>query len=181
MDDKTRDFEAMMRAQGPKIYTLALRLAGRESDAHDIAQEAFIKAYEHWGQFRGEAEISTWLYRICINCWKNRVRYERRRSFWKHFSLDRSGSEDDEDSVPREIAANEAPLDASMETSDRQQQVRTALAALEPQDRAILVMRDMEDRPYEEIAELLDVPLGTVKSRLARSREKLKNRLKNYV
>jgi RNA polymerase sigma factor (sigma-70 family) len=101
MDAKKQAFEAMMRANGPKIYTLALRLSGREADAQDIAQEAFIKAFEHWDDFRGEADAATWLYRICVNCWKNRVRYERRRSFWKHFSLDGGGDRADEDALVR--------------------------------------------------------------------------------
>ena len=59
-----------MRANGPKIYTLAVRLTGNVSDGQDLAQETFVKAYEHWDHFRGEADAGTWLYRICVNGWK---------------------------------------------------------------------------------------------------------------
>src|SRR5258708_32998459 len=90
------DFEPMMRANGPRIYTLAARLTGNLTDGQDLAQETFVKAYERWEGFRSESDVSTWLYRICVNCWKNWVRYERRRSFWKHFSLDsRDGTGED--------------------------------------------------------------------------------------
>ena len=99
------------------------------------------------------------------------MRYERRRAFWRHFSIDVAG-EDTEKSV-RDLPAPDAPLDQSLEDRERQAVVQAALAALKPDDRAILVMREMEDRSYEEISELLDIPIGTVRSRLARARERL--------
>jgi RNA polymerase sigma-70 factor (ECF subfamily) len=165
------DFEAMMRANGPKIYTLAVRLAGNAADGQDIAQDTFVKAYAHWEKFRGDADVGTWLYRICVNCWKNRVRYERRRAFWKHFSLD-DRSESDENPI-HELPSPEAPMDQSLEIRERQASVQAALAKLKPEDRALLVMREMDDKSYEEIAGFLEVPIGTVRSRLARAREKL--------
>ena len=167
-----QDFETMMRAHGPRIYTLAIRLLG-PADGPDLAQEVFVSAWKSWERFRGEADPGTWLYRICVNLWKNRVRYEKRRAFWKHFSFD-GGAEDERDTA-RELPSPEAPVGQHVETSDQQGLVQAALAALEPQERAIVVLRDMDDRSYEEIAALLEVPLGTVKSRLARSRERLRH------
>jgi RNA polymerase sigma-70 factor (ECF subfamily) len=166
-----QDFEALMRHTGPMIYTLAARLAGNTADGQDLAQETFVKAYEHWERFRGESDPGTWLYRICVNLWKNRVRYEKRRFFWRHFSIDGSGSEEE---PLREIPAAEPPAGTQVEHHDLHIQVQEALATLSPQDRALLVMCDMDDKSYEEIAELLEVPLGTVKSRIARSRERLR-------
>lgn len=165
------DFEQMMRASGPRVYTLAVRLAGNVTDGQDLAQETFVKAYEHWESFRGESEVATWLYRICVNCWKNRMRYERRRAFWKHFSLD-GGREDENDPV-RDLPSGEPPVSEPLERTELEAQVQAALAKLQSQDRAILVLREMEEKSYEEIAELLDVPIGTVRSRLSRAREKL--------
>jgi len=160
-----------MRENGPRIYSLAVRLSGNLADGQDLAQETFLKAYKNWGNFRGDADLSTWLYRICLNAWKNRVRYEKRRSFWRHFSLDAKSEEDEQ---PRELASSDAPLDHRLESMDRGEQLHAALAELEPEERAIVVLRDMEDKPYEEIARELHLPLGTVKSRLARSRERLR-------
>ena len=160
-----------MRANGPAVYTLAARLTGNPSDGQDLAQETFLKAFEHWEAFRGESAVSTWLYRICVNQWKNRVRYEKRRAFWKHFSLDAGGPENEE--PVRELPAPDAPLGQSMEVREKQAAVQAALAGLKSEDRVILVLREIDDKSYEEIADLLDVPIGTVRSRLARAREKL--------
>src|SRR5687768_1967857 len=84
------DFELLMREHGAAVYSLAVRLCGNEADGQDVAQETFIKAYRSRAQFRGEAQVQTWLHRICVNVWKNRVRYEKRRFFWRHFSLSAS-------------------------------------------------------------------------------------------
>jgi len=176
MMKNSSDFEVMMRANGPKIYTLAIRLSGNVADGQDLAQQTFLKAWEHWEKFRGDSDVSTWLYRICVNQWKNRVRYERSRAFWKHFSLDSGGEEDDKPG--RELPAPDAPLDQSMEDRERHAAVQAALVALKPDDRAILVMREMDDKSYEDIAELLNIPIGTVRSRLARAREKLIEKFK---
>lgn len=173
------DFEQMMRANGPKIYTLTARLTGNLTDGQDLAQETFIKAYEHWWDFRGESEVSTWLYRICINCWKNRVRYERRRSFWKHFSLD--AGDGDRDEPKSEIPSGEAPVDQPVEKAQEMQALHQALGQMKAEDRAILVLYEMEERSYEEIGELLGVPIGTVRSRLSRSRDKLRELLENKL
>jgi RNA polymerase sigma-70 factor, ECF subfamily len=172
------DFEQVMRENGPLIYTLAVRLTGSTADGQDLAQETFVKAYENFSKFREDSSAGTWLYRICVNLWKNRVRYEKRRSFWKHFSLERSGP--DEDSV-RELPASDPPQGASLEEADRRNAVQAALGQMEPQDRAIVVLRDMENRSYEDIAQFLDLPLGTVKSRLARSRERLRQLLEPHL
>ena len=168
-----------MRANGPKIYTLAARLSGNVTDGQDLAQETFVKAYEHWEKFRGDADVSTWLYRICVNCWKNRVRYERRRSFWKHFSLDaRDGDNDD---PVRELPSGEAPVDQPLEKGQEMQALHAALGRLKAEDRAILALFEMEERSYEEIAAMLGIPIGTVRSRLSRSRDKLRELLENEM
>ncbi len=178
MVEKSENFESMMRENGPRVYSLAVRLTGNLADGQDLAQDTFLRAYKSWENFRGDSDSATWLYRVCVNTWKNRVRYESRRSFWKHFSLDGNRREDEQ--AP-ELPSHEAPLDRTLETTDRQTQLRTALAQLEPQERAIVVLRDIEERSYEEIAALLEVPVGTVKSRLARSRDKLRDLLKSAL
>jgi len=166
------NFERIMRAHGPKIYTLAVRLCGGNvSEGDDLAQEAFVKAWEHWSQFQGESEVSTWLYRICVNTWKNKVRYEKRRLFFKHFSLS-AGSRVDEE-APLDLPSNEKPLDSGLEQSEMERNAQQALMRLDPEDRAIIVMREMDEKSYEEIAEALELPIGTVRSRLSRAREKL--------
>jgi len=172
-------FEKIMRENGPKIYTLAVRITGNISDGQDLAQETFMKAYKNFDRFRGDSHIGTWLYRICINLWKNRVKYEKRRHFWQHFSI--NSRDPDDASTPQELTAHEPSVDHPLEIKERQNLIQEALEKLESEERAILILRDMEDTPYEEISEILDIPLGTVKSRLARSRERLRHILENYI
>lgn len=172
------EFERIMRENGPRIYTLAVRLTGNPADGQDLAQETFVKAYENLSRFRGESSAATWLYRICVNLWKDRVRYEKRRFFWRHFSLE---ARDGDEPSPAELAAPDPPAGAALEGTDRQTLVQNALAQLGQEERAILVMRDMDDISYEEIGDILGVPLGTVKSRLARSRERLRQILEPFI
>ncbi|MBK8576117.1 MAG: sigma-70 family RNA polymerase sigma factor [Elusimicrobia bacterium] len=169
-------FEPLFRQHGARLYALSVRLCGNTSDGEDLAQETFITAYRRINQFRGEADFGSWAYRICVNLWKNRVRYEKRRMFWKHISIfgDDKGEDDPR---PMEIADPKDRTDAPAETAERQRLVQDALAKLDPHERAALALREMEDKSYEEIADLLDLPLGTVKSRIARARATLKERL----
>lgn len=170
------DFEPLLRQHGARIHALSVRLCGNPTDGEDLAQETFLTAYRRIGQFRGEADFGSWVYRICVNLWKNRVRYEKRRSFWKHISIfgDDKGEDDPR---PMEISDPKDRTDAPAETAERQRLVQNAMAELDPHERAALALREMEDKSYEEIADLLDLPLGTVKSRIARARAALKERL----
>lgn len=174
------DFVELVRRHSPKIYGLALRLCGNPVDGEDLAQETFIAAYRRLDQFRGDADFGSWAYRICVNLWKNRVRYEKRRAFWKHVPFF-GGGRDDDDPKPLEIADPRDVTDAPAEAAERRAWVRDAIAQLPPEERAALVLREMEDKSYEEIAELLDLPLGTVKSRIARARQAVKTKLAPFL
>ncbi len=170
------DFEPLLRQHGARIHALSVRLCGNPTDGEDLAQETFLTAYRRIGQFRGEADFGSWVYRICVNLWKNRVRYEKRRSFWKHISIFGDDKGED-DTRPMEIADPKDRTEAPAETTERQRLVQAAMAELDPHERAALALREMEDKSYEEIADLLDLPLGTVKSRIARARATMKERL----
>lgn len=158
------------------VYNLALRLSGNAADAQDIAQDAFIRALRGLANFREGSAPGTWLYRITVNVWKNRVRSEKRRAFWKTFSLDRVG-DGENDPPPLQVAAPEKPAGAALEERAEKEMLEKALAALEPEDRAILVLREIEGRSYEEIAGITEMQLGTVKSRISRAREELRRQM----
>jgi RNA polymerase sigma-70 factor (ECF subfamily) len=172
--------EELVEKYASMVYSLALRLLGNPHDAEDLAQETLIRAVKALPSFRGDSEPGTWIYRITVNLWKNRVRSEKRRSAWKTFSLNHS-SDDGEEEKPLEIADKEPPLDRDLEKDETKRALETALAELDPEDRAILVLRELDDRPYEAIAEILQLPLGTVKSRLSRAREALRAKLKPHL
>lgn len=157
------------------VYNLALRLVGNPSDAEDLAQDALLRALKALPTFRGESSLSTWVYRITVNTWKNRVRAEKRRGFWKMIPLALfSGKEQDEEPA---FKADDAPLDAGLETAEKGGLVQKALLELDEESRAVVVLRELHGQSYQQIAEALGIPEGTVKSRLSRAREALKSKL----
>lgn len=164
------------------VYNLALRLLGNAQDAEDLAQDALIRALKALPRFRGECQVSTWLYRITVNTWKNRVRSEKRRGLWKRVTFGLfSEDEDDEEWSLESLPADEPALDAGLRKAESAAAVQRALMELDNDNRAVLVLRDMEGQSYQEIALSLGIPEGTVKSRLARGREALKTRLKKHL
>ena len=172
----------LLERHAAMVYNLALRLVGNAQDAEDLAQDALIRALKALPNFRGECQASTWLYRITVNTWKNRVRAEKRRGLWKRVTLGLFAGEDEEDEADAEsLPSGEAPPDAGLEQEEKAAAVQRALMELEEESRAVIVLRDIDGQPYEEIALSLGIPEGTVKSRLSRGREALKKRLKRYL
>lgn len=161
------------------VYNLALRLVGNPTDAEDLAQDALIRALKALPGFRGESSVSTWVYRITVNTWKNRVRSEKRRGFWKMVSLNLFTGED-QDEEPAFKADDKAP-DAGLQTSETGSIVQKALLELDQESRAVIVLREIQGQSYQEIAAALEIPEGTVKSRLSRARDALKEKLQKYV
>jgi RNA polymerase sigma-70 factor (ECF subfamily) len=158
---------------------LALRLTGNRSDAEDLAQDALLRALKALPKFRGDSKLSTWVYTITVNTWKNRVRAEKSRGFWKTISFGVLGARDgsDGESPDYEPAGKDAPLDTELEKEGTAAVVQKALLQLDADDRAIVVLREIEERSYGEIGAVLGLPEGTVKSRLFRARAKLKTLL----
>lgn len=151
-----------------RLFNTMVRIAGNRDDAADAVQDAFVQAYVKLDAFRGESQFFTWLYRIAMN-----VALTRRRRRRPAQSLDAAKE-----------TAGEEPIDAAQSPDDRLQaderaeQVHSALAELNDQHRKILVLREMEGCSYEAIAEILELPVGTVRSRLFRARLQLRDRLR---
>ncbi len=156
------------------VFNLALRLTGNRSDAEDLAQDALIRALRALPNFRGDSKLSTWVYRITVNAWKNRVRAEKSRGFWKTVSFGAFGNDKDDDEPDFEPVGHDAPLDTELQKEGTAAMVQNALLQLEADDRAIVVLREIDERSYGEIGEVLGLAEGTVKSRLFRARAKLK-------
>lgn len=168
-----------------RLYTALLRLVGDQDDARELAQEAFTRALMNLDNFRGDAQPYTWLFRIAMNLAISRLRKVARK---RTFSLDAPavngghGQSDQASSLLDRVAAeqNESP-DQLAERNERKQQVVAALGRLDSEYRAILVMRDIEGFDYQQMAEILDLPLGTLKSRLFRARLALRDELSQYM
>jgi RNA polymerase sigma-70 factor, ECF subfamily len=173
----------LVLAYQDRLYNGVLRLVGDPEEARELTQEAFLRGLMKIESFRGEAGPYTWLFRIAINLAMTQLRKVRRHRI---FSLDRpSGNgrhaaHDDQASslVDRlEDRSSAAPGDG-MEKRERDEQVIAALGRLDAEQRALLVMRDIEGFDYQQMADVLDVPLGTLKSKLFRARVALRQELK---
>jgi len=165
-------FEAVAREHAPRLFRLALRLSGRREDAEDLVQETLVRALPRLGRFEGRARLSTYLVRALVNLWKNRLRSRKRSRIvaWVF------GSREHGEATPEPADARPSPLE-QLETAERAARVRTAVAQLEPTRRLTLLLREVEMLSYEEIAVMTGVPVGTVRSRIARARDELRRRL----
>jgi RNA polymerase sigma-70 factor, ECF subfamily len=161
------------RFQSP-VYNLAYRLLNDQADASDVTQEVFLKIFRNVGSFRGDSSLRTWVYRIAVN-----ESHNRRRWLFRH-RRGETGIEDTfDDSEIREkplMDSGETPFDFTM-NREAQVLLEEALAEINPVFRAALVLREVEDMSYEEIADVLEVSIGTVKSRIVRGREALRRNL----
>ncbi len=172
-------FEVLVRKYQGWVFTLAYRMLGDHADAEEMAQEIFLKAYCALKRFERRSKFSTWLYSIATNHCLNRVESRRRRPR----SQDVGGSERAQGNpgALEERVADPAPgPEQALERDDLRRMVQQQLLRLTPEHRAILVLRDIQELAYEEIGELLDLPPGTVRSRLHRARMELKERLTPY-
>ena len=165
-------FEQVARDQAPRLFRLALRLCGRREDAEDLVQETLVRCLPKLRKFEGRAQLSTYLIRALTNLWKNRLRSRKRSRLVDWF---RGGSDDEEQASPIDTAVDPSPgADERIEGEERAKQVREAVSRLEPKRRLTLLLREVEEMSYEEIAEMTKVPVGTVRSRLARARDDLR-------
>ena len=171
-------FEQLLLAHQKKVYNLCLRMAANPDDALDLSQEAFIKAWGALGQYQFEASFSTWLFRLTSNVCIDFLRRKKRR---QETSL--TENYDDSDEGAELSLPDCAPLPEQQAiTNETKIELARAMGQLAPDHREILQLRVVEDLPYEQIADILGVRVGTVKSRLARARLSLRKILKagNY-
>ena len=158
------------------VFNLCLKMLGNYEEALDVSQDIFIKVYDSLKSFRGEAKFSTYLYRICLNFCKNRLRSLSRRKKKEAFSIDNPISTG-EGNIPREFASSNPTPREALNEKERQQLLMEALNSLSPEHREVLILKEIEGMKYEEIASVLNLDLGTVKSRLSRARIALKSKL----
>jgi RNA polymerase sigma-70 factor (ECF subfamily) len=167
-------YEQLIERFQSAVYNLAYRLLNDQADASDVAQEVFLKIFRNVGSFRGDSSLRTWVYRIAVN-----ESHNRRRWLFRHRRGETAIEETFEDSDPRArplMDSGETPFDFTMNREARTL-LEEALATVSPVFRTALVLREIEDMSYEEIADILQVSIGTVKSRIVRGREALRRNL----
>ncbi len=159
-------FDELVRLTYAETYTLAFRLTGDEEDARDVVQESYLRAFRGLKRFRGDAQFTTWLYRITTNCATTHL---GRRSRHRHEEIDDDVADDD-----LRLAANP---EASVEAAALRVRLQGALLGLPPRLRAVVVLRDVYDLPHEDIAAELGISVSAAKVRLHRARRRLREDL----
>jgi RNA polymerase sigma-70 factor (ECF subfamily) len=170
-------FQALFQKYQRRVYAVALGVVKRPEDAMDIVQDAFIKVHRHLDSFQGTSSFYTWLYRIVMNLGIDHVRKHRKVVEWGDDApLDQAAG--DRTLIPRMPDTNPSQTVVRRELSDK---IRQALDTLPEYHRAVIVLREVEGMSYEEIAEVLNVPKGTIMSRLFHARRKMQDQLQTYL
>jgi RNA polymerase sigma-70 factor, ECF subfamily len=167
---KRRDeaaFNQLVQTHQANVYRLLLRMLGDAAEAEDLAQEVFVTVFKAIETFRGESKLSTWIHRIAQNHARNRLKYHGRRKRQGESPLEDNTEE--ASAVPHTGSRLPRP-DHALEAQRAENAVQQAMASLDEEQRALIVLRDLEHMSYEDIQELTGLPSGTVKSRLHRAR-----------
>lgn len=172
---KRRDedaFTELVTAYQRRVFNVIYRIVGDRQESEDVAQEVFVAVFKYIDSFRGESKFSTWLYRIANNRALNRVKYLGRRSYKKHQDFEDTHDATLQASGTQNTAARP---DEHALGNELHAIINAGLATLSEEHRTVVVLRDVEDMSYTEIAEALEIAEGTVKSRLYRARAALKD------
>jgi RNA polymerase sigma-70 factor (ECF subfamily) len=178
-DRDERAFRELINDHRDRVFNITYRMLGNRAEAEDVAQEVFITVFKTIESFREESKFSTWLYRVTVNHCKNRIKYLARRH-------DRDKDELDETSQQANGAVNGAPVrlaqpDKALASAQMEKLLQQAIADLDDDQRAVVILRDVEDLSIEEICEITGLPDGTVKSRLHRARLVLRKKMQRHV
>ena len=175
-----RAFEILMSEyQGP-IYNLMYRMLGSREEAEDLSQEVFVTVFKKIDLFRGEAALSTWVFRIATNICKNRQKYLGRRYYDRPAHGDGLMAFADGQQNPATCGSVARP-DETVEGYQAERLIQEAIGGLDEEQKLVLILRDIENMSYDMIAEITGLPLGTVKSRLHRARMRLKEKLEEHL
>lgn len=173
-------FDELISAHQDRVLNTSFRLMGNYEEALDLTQEVFLNCFRKIASFKGDSALSTWLYRITVNTAKNRWKYQQSRGLHRTTSLDAPMDADDEERVKQFPDAQPTPRKVA---TDREAMgfLEEHLQRLGEEHREVLVLRYIEELSYEEIAEILKLSLGTVKSRIHRARAELKEIMADYL
>jgi RNA polymerase sigma-70 factor (ECF subfamily) len=167
-------FEQLIRRHQPRVFRLLMRMLGSREEAEDVAQETFLSLHRHGHKFRHDARFSTFIYRVAANAALNRRRTLGRKNARVRELQVRNAAGDDLPVSPRDP-------ESALAGGEARQRVQEALQELPPDLRMATVLYDIEGLSYKEIATALNIPEGTVKSRIHRARSALRDRLKGFV
>jgi RNA polymerase sigma-70 factor (ECF subfamily) len=167
LQGRTAAFGELVRRHQDRLFNTVYRLVDNAEDAQDVVQDAFLSAYQSLGSFKGDSQFFTWLYRIAINTAISMKRKQR-----VAFTI-QAGRSEEGGTEPLDESEFSRPEHA-LEKAEQERRIQEALKRLSPEHRTVLILKDMEGQKYEAMAEILQVPIGTVRSRLHRARLELR-------
>ncbi len=170
-------FAVLVQRYQNRVFSLVYRIMHIPDETEDMAQDIFVTIYRTLDQFRGDCSFSTWIYRIAVNLCKNRLKYLQRRNFHRAQDIDETTESAIQSPQPVAFADPEQQLLGR----ELEKIIQRELAALEDDFRIVLILRDLEHLSYEEIADITNLALGTVKSRIHRARSMLKSRMEQFI
>jgi RNA polymerase sigma-70 factor (ECF subfamily) len=173
-------FDELVLKHKKRLFNLVYWFLGDYQDANDCAQETFIKVFKSIKNFRFESAFSTWLYRIAVNTCKNRLKSSAHRWKKKTVSLETSDGSKNGNSFSEIVNGSPTPVIA-LEKKERMIRIQKAINSLPEEQNQVVVLRDIQGLSYQDISDITGLNLGTVKSRLARGRLELKNKLKGRI
>jgi RNA polymerase sigma-70 factor (ECF subfamily) len=161
-----------------RVYSFVLRMLGSPEEARDVAQDVFVSVFMALPRFRGDARVSTWIFRIATNHVRNRVKYLARRAAGRKQELSEVVERED---FGGDLVSRPDRPDRALEGVQLEEFLRVQIAALDPEQRELLVLRDVQELSYQEIQDITGLPEGTVKSRIHRARLTLKEKVDAFL
>ncbi|HEY3376505.1 MAG TPA: sigma-70 family RNA polymerase sigma factor [Armatimonadota bacterium] len=169
-------FRQLFDRHSPLVYRVAYRMVGHPEDAADLTQDVFVRAYERLSTLQHGQAFQAWVTRLTVNMVRDHQR--RRRIDTTPWDI---SSPEAEEVIERSLPSSDPPLDQRLMTHELSQQIQDALLRLSPEHRAVIILHHLENVPVEDMSATLQVPVGTIKSRLARARAELRRRLESYI
>ncbi len=173
-------FDNLVLRHKDRVFNLCYRFLGEYEEANDCAQETFVKVYMSLKKFRFDANFTTWLYRITVNTCKNKILSKEYRYSKKTVRLGNPGNSGS-DASSIDIKDESLSPRADLEREEKNRLIQEAIDSLPEEQKSVVVLRDIEGVSYEEISNITGQNLGTVKSKLSRAREKLREKLKGLI
>ncbi len=180
LEGDLQSFNRLVLKYQQKVINLCFRYMGQRAEAEDVAQEVFLTLYKSLGQFRGDSLFSTWIFRITVNHCKNRLKYLSRRNYYQNTSIDQA-VQTQEGEINIDVVEEGAGPEELLLSNEVQDMVQSQINELDPDHRLAIVLRDIQGLSYHEIADILELKEGTVKSRIHRARMELKEKLEKII
>jgi RNA polymerase sigma-70 factor (ECF subfamily) len=167
----SKAMEELLFACEKRVYNISYRFMGNEADAYDIAQESLIKIYKNITSFKGESSLSSWVYRLTVNTCMDALRKRKNAPVSLEYTMDKG--------MPFEDTFSATPEENAL-SIEKSEDIQKAINILSESYKTVIIMRDVDGYTYEEISQMLDISVGTVKSRINRGRQKLKELLADH-